>query len=84
MKLHPLNKNLDAIVKGMDKLMDGVENIERKSPWDGQQANSRRNPTFRKNQNQNAGKNIPDQNIRSPFQENYAEASHLEDPEQDT
>ena len=68
----------------MDKLLDRVEIIERKSPWDAQQANSGRNPNFRKNQNQNARKNIPDQNIRPPFQENYAEASHSEDPEPDT
>lgn len=43
-----------------------------------------RNPNFRKNQNQNTGKNGPDQNIRPHFQENYAKQSHSEDPEQDT
>jgi len=64
--------------------LDIVEIIERESPWDGQQANSGRNPNFRKNQNQNSGKNIPDQNIRPPFQENYVEASHSEDLEQET
>ena len=39
---------------------------------------------FRKNQNQNTGKNGPNQNIRPPFQENYAEASHSKGPEEDT
>ena len=41
-----------------------------------------RNPNFRNNQN--IWKNGPDQNIRPPFQENFAETSHPEDPEQDT
>ena len=36
------------------------------------------------NQNQNTCKNGHDQNIRPPFQENYAETSHQEDPELDT
>lgn len=80
----PFEQKMDAIVKGMDRLLDLVETIEKKSPWDGQQANPRRNPSFRKNKNQNAGKNILDQNIRPPFQENYAEASHLDDPQEDT
>ena len=43
-----------------------------------------RNPNFRRNQNQNTSKNGPDQNITPPFQENYAETSHPEDPEQDS
>jgi len=38
----------------------------------------------KQNQNQNTGKNGPDQNIRPPFQENYAESSDPGDPEQDT
>lgn len=68
----------------MDKLGDKVETIEKKSPWDSQQANIGRNPNFKRNQNQNTGKNGPDQDIRPPFQENYAEASHFEGPEEDT
>ena len=68
----------------MDKLLDRVEIVERESSWDGQQGNLGRNPNFRKNQNQNARKNILDQNIRPPFQGNYAEASHSEGPELDT
>ena len=51
---------------------------------DNQQAPPVRNPNFRKNQNQNTGKNGPDHNIRPHFQENYVDKSHLEDPEQDT
>lgn len=43
-----------------------------------------RNPNFRKNQNQNTRKNGPNQNIRHPFQESYAETSHLDDFDQDT
>ena len=67
-------QKLDAIIKGMDRLGDRVETIERKSPWDGQPSNTGRNPNFRKNQNPNTGKTGPDQNIRPPFQENYVEA----------
>jgi len=80
----PFEQKLDAIIKGMDRLGDRVETIERKSLWDSQQASVGRNPNFRKNQNQNTGKNGPDQNIRPPFQENYAEASHSEGLEEDT
>ena len=58
--------------------------MDRKPQWDNQQAPLVRNPNFRKNQNQNSGKNEPDQNIRPPFQENYAETSHSDDLEQDT
>ena len=68
----------------MDRLGDRVETIERKSPWDGQPSNTGRNPNFRKNQNQNTGKTGPDQNIRPPFQENYAKASNSDEPIEDT
>jgi len=57
-------QNLDAIIKGMDRLGDRVETIERKSSWEGQPSNTGRNPNFRKNQNPNIGKASPDQNIR--------------------
>ena len=68
----------------MDKLGDRVETIERKSPWDGQPSNAGRNPNFRKNQNLNTGKTAPDQNIRPPFQENYAQASTSDEPLENT
>jgi len=42
-------QKLYAIIKGMDRLGDRVETIERKSPWDGQPSNTGRNPNFRKN-----------------------------------
>jgi len=51
----------------MDRLGDRVETIETKSPWDGQPSNTRRNPNFRKNQNQNTRKTGPIENIRPPF-----------------
>ena len=77
-------QKLDAIIKGMDRLGDRVETIERKSPWDGQWTNTGRNPNLRKNQNQNTGKTGPDQNLRSPFQENYVEASTSNESIEDT
>lgn len=83
-EISPFEQKLDAIIKGMDRLGDRVETIERKSPQDSQQTKVGRNPNFRKNQNQNTGKNGPNQNIRPPSQENYAEASHSEGPEEDT
>ena len=83
-ELSTFEQKLDAIIKGMDRLGDRVETIERKSPWDGQPSNTARNPNFRKNQNPNTGKAGPDQNIRSPFQENYAEASTSSEPTEDT
>ena len=77
-------KKLDDIIKGMDRLGDRVETIERKSPWDGQPSNTRRNSNFKKNQNPNTGKTGLDQNTRPPFQENYAEASTFDEPIEDT
>ena len=74
-------RNLDAIIKGMERLGDRVETIERKSTGDNQ--NVVRNPNFRRNQNQNIGKNVPDQNIRPPFQENFVEGSTSEEPTKD-
>ena len=76
-------QKLDAIIKGMDRLGDRVETIERKSSWEGQPSNNARNPNFRKNQNPNVGKIGPDQNIRPPFQENYSEASTSSEPIED-
>ena len=68
----------------MERLGDRVETIERKSSWDGQPSNAGRNPNFRKNQNPNIAKAGTDQNIRPPFQENYAEASTSSEPTEDT
>ena len=74
---------LDAIIKGMDRLGDRVETIERKSSWEGQASNTTRNPNFRRNPNLNHGKTGPDHNIKPPFQENYAEASTSNEPTED-
>jgi len=68
----------------MDRLGDRVETIKRKSPCDGQPSNIGRNQNFKKNQNPNAGKTGPNQNIRPPFQENYVEASTSDEPAEDT
>ena len=73
-------QKFDATIKGMDRLGDQVETIERKSSSEGQAANTTRNPNFRRNQNLNSGKTSLDQNIRKPFQENYAEASTSNEP----
>jgi len=79
----PSDSKIDILVEGMEKLMDRIENIERKPQWDNQQAPPVRNPNFRKNQNQNQNtkKNGPNQNIRPPFQENCVETSQHKDPE---
>jgi len=77
-------QKLDAIIKGMERLGDRVETIERKSPWDGQPSNTGRNQNFRKNRNQNTRKMGPYQNLRPPFQENYVEASTSDEPTEDT
>ena len=79
-----LDQKLDAIINGMHRLGDRVENVERKSSWDGQQSNTIRNANFRKNQNPNVGRAGPDQDIRPPFQENYVETSTSSEPTEDT
>jgi len=79
-----LEQKLDEIIKGMHRLGDRVETVERKSSWEGQQSNTIRNPNFRKNQSPNVGRAGPDQDIRPPFQENYAEASTSSEPTEDT
>lgn len=65
-------QKLDAIIKGMDRLGDRVENIERKSSWESQPNSNARNTNFRKNQNPDVGKVGLEQKISPPFQENYA------------
>jgi len=76
---------VDLLAKTVERIMDRLDNLDRKT-WDNQQEPLVRNANFKKsqNQNQNTGNNGPDQNIRPPFQENYAESSDLDDPEQDT
>ena len=79
-----LDQKLDAIITGMHRLGDRVDTVEIKSSWDGPQNNTVRNPNFRKNQNPNARRADPDQDIRPPFQENYTEASTSNEPTDDT
>jgi len=79
-----LDQKLDAIIIGMHRLGDRVESVERKSSWEGPQNNPIRNPNFRRNQNPNAGKASPEQDIRPPFQENYTEASTSNEQLDDT
>jgi len=76
----PFDIKIDSLAKSMERLMDRIDNKERKPQWDNQQAPLVRNLNFRKNQNQNIRKNGLNQNIRLPFQENYVETSHPEDP----
>jgi len=63
----PSDLKIDVITKGVEKLINMIENIDRKPQWDNQQAPRVRNQNFRKNLNQNTGKNGIDQNIRPPF-----------------
>ena len=79
-----LDQKLDAIINGMHRLGDSVENVEGKSSWEGQQSNTIRNPNFIKNQNPNVERASPDHDIRPPFQENYTEASPSSEPIEDT
>ena len=74
------DQKLDAIISGIHRLGDRVDNVERKTSWEGQQPNAIRNPNFRKTQNTNVGRASPDHDIRPPFQENYAEASTSTEP----
>jgi len=70
----PSDLKIDNLAKNMEGIMERIGNMERKPQWDNQQAPPIRNPNFRNNQN--TGKNGPDQNIRPPFQENYLETSN--------
>ena len=65
---------IDILAKTLERIMDRLDNIERRPQWDNQQHN--RNPNFRKNTNSRKSKDsAPNQTIRPPFQENYAESS---------
>ena len=79
-----LIKNLDAIISGLQRLGERVENVERKASWEGQQSNTIRNPNFRKTQNINASRPNQDHDIRPPFQDNYVEGSTSSEPLEDT
>jgi len=63
----PSDQKITELIKEMRGFRSRLEATERKSPWNNQPNNIGRNPNFRKNQNQNAGKNGPDQNITPPF-----------------
>jgi len=78
-----LDQKLDANINGLQRLAERVENVERKASWEGQQSSTIRNPNFRKNQNPNVGRADPDQHIRPPFQQNFAEASTSGEPTED-
>ena len=77
------DQKLDAILNGMKRLGDRVESVERKSSWEAPQNNPPRNPNFRRTQNLGIGKTSVDQDIRPPFQENYAETSTSIEPNED-
>ena len=74
------DQKLAAIISGIHMLGDRVDNVERKTSWEGQQPNAIRNPAFRKTQNTNAGRASLDHDIMPPFQENYTEASTSSEP----
>ena len=78
------DQKLDAIISGLQRLGERVENVERKASWEGQQSNTIRNPNFRKIQNTNAARPTPDHDIRPPFQDNYVEGSTSSQPIEDT
>jgi len=78
------DQKLDAIINGLQRLGERVENVERKASWEGQQSNPIRNPNFRKTQNTNAARSTPDHDIRPPFQDNYVEGSASGQPTKDT
>ena len=74
---------IDSLEKCVERIMDRLENMERKTQWENQQPPLIRNPNFRKNPN--IAKNfIPDQLIRHCFQENYVEGSQSHEGEDDT
>ena len=60
--------------------------MERKPQWDNQQQGPQiRNPNFKNNPNTGKSREpAPDQQIRPPFQENYAEISQQNEEDEDT
>ena len=76
---------INSLAKSLEKLMDKLENMERKPQWENQQGPQIRNPNFRKNPNTGKSREgTLDQQIRPPFQENYAEVSQQLEEDQDT
>lgn len=76
---------IDSFDKSVERIMDTLENMERKSQLENQQGLPIRNPNFRKNPNiRKARDDITDQQVRPPFQENYAEGSQNHEEEEDT
>lgn len=76
-------QKIDSLDKTLERMMDRLDNIEKRPHWDNQQQT--RNPNFRKNINQGKTKETgPDQTIRPPFQENYAEISQNSDEDEDS
>ena len=74
-EISSLDLKIDQLEKTLEIIMDRLENMERKPQWDNQQ--QIRNPNFRKNTNTGKSReSAPDQTIRPPFQEKYAEISH--------
>ena len=80
------DSKIDSLAKTMERMMDRLEIMERKPQWDNQQQGPQiRNPNFRKNPNTGKSReSTPDQQIKSPFQENYAESSHQNEDDEDT
>lgn len=65
--------------------MDRLDNMETKPQRENQQGPQIRNPNFRKNPNAGKSKEgTPNQQIRPPFQENYAEISQQLEEDQGT
>ena len=78
------DQKLDAIINGLQRLGERVENVERKASWEVQQSNTIKNPNFRRTQNTNAGRPNQEHDIRPPFQDNYVEGSTSSEPIEDT
>ena len=78
------DQKLDAIINGLQRLGERVENVERKASWEGQQSNTIRNPNFRRTQNTNVGRPNQDHDIRPHFQDNYVEGSTSSQPTDDS
>ena len=76
---------IDSLAKSVERIMDRLENMERKSQWENQQGSQIRKPNFRKNPNTGKTRDvIPNQQIRPHFQENYAEGSQNHEEEENT
>ena len=73
---------MDFFSKTLERVVERLDNIDRKPQWDNQPPI--RNPNFRKNNNFGKAKEAtPNQNIRPPFQEKYVESSQNNDKYED-